>query len=97
MVPILQELVANITCGVIPAGGQLSVAVAPGKPPMPLKLAQFMVKLAGHVITGSKVSCTVTKAVHVLKFHWLEVTVNVTVSGDKLMSLQKELVWTYCE
>lgn len=89
MVPILHELVANITCGVIPAGGQLSVAVAPGKPPKPLKLAQLMVKLAGQVITGSRVSRTVTKAVHVAEVPLVDVTVNVTVSGDKLMSLQK--------
>ena len=89
MVPIIHELVANNTCGTILAGGQLSVAVALGNPPMPLKLAQLMVWLAGQVITGGNVSKTVTRAVHVAEVPLVDVTVNVTVNGDKLMSLQK--------
>ena len=60
MVPMLHELVALRTATVIPAGGQLSVAVAPGKLPIPLKVAQLNVRFDGHVITGGKVSKTET-------------------------------------
>ena len=60
MVPMLHELVALSPTEVIPAGGQLSVAVAPGKLPIPLKVAQLNVRFDGQVITGGKVSKTET-------------------------------------
>ena len=60
MVPMLQEFVALSTATVIVAGGQLSVVVAPGKFPIPLKVAQLNVRFDGQVITGGKVSKTVT-------------------------------------
>ena len=51
---------------IFPTGAQLSVAVAVPVPAGVLSSSQFIVTLAGHVITGFVISCTVIVCVHSL-------------------------------